>query len=679
MAERQSQGSEWKPVAGNQSKKVHSRIEYEDFFRIVSGRFLADYQRRDVTPRVIIWYGDVLRLQDPQDPKIFRWEKFGRTRPKNKIRFEDVKSWEIKLDFLWRHTHWGNALIQLCEEEKRVEADPLLIPDGCKKAPTTARTLKKVISSFFKGEPDPRWTKEFQERIYPKERKPSDRNVRSRRFLEMLKTVDGVFSQRFTSFPHEEWTYEKYDLFVLGLIWELISDEFLDGQLTGFAQAIDTRFAELKSARGEFKYHAGRDSMSDISNTALFSRRGRWLRSLFLPLYQRWERTTDEVQKVYLHGVLCQTRCAGKPPPLSKLQTKKKTLLVLTTPDDTNPVKVKIVGAIMEELIKELPDHAFTGLGTKAGISATSSACWEHTQREEGTLQALQDICNDRAHGVRAKTFDLNTGTPLGFLDDTESEGTYIFWRCFEEVIHMPPEERKKASLVITDEPGKNRAVTKAVACVKVVFDFVNKICSVPLERGFDSSHSGMKKANHMWNFFKDFEQKPIRDILFSEKSRKVDEYNHSMRIEVEYEDVFGVSTDYETATDYISHLIGKVIAYPWMLKCGIPKVLRDLVCEIAFQSRPIYFSGDIGVGKYIGEENGIPKFFIETTRGVLMGDPLTKVVLHFTNIVSRRLAWRIFQEDFLQGVFKTSQSYENIKRFLANHKINVPRHPYGQ
>jgi hypothetical protein len=243
----------------------------------------------------------------------------------------------------------------------------------------------------------------------------------------------------------------------------------------------------------------------------------------------------------------------------------------------------------------------------------------------------------------------------------------------------MPPEERKKASLVITDEPGKNRAVTKAVACVKVVFDFVNKICSVPLERGFDSSHSGMKKANHMWNFFKDFEQKPIRDILFSEKSRKVDEYNHSMRIEVEYEDVFGVSTDYETATDYISHLIGKVIAYPWMLKCGIPKVLRDLVCEIAFQSRPIYFSGDIGVGKYIGEENGIPRFFIETTRGVLMGDPLTKVVLHFTNIVSRRLAWRIFQEDFLQGVFKTSQSYENIKRFLANHKINVPRHPYGQ
>jgi hypothetical protein len=68
----------------------------------------------------------------------------------------------------------------------------------------------------------------------------------------------------------------------------------------------------------------------------------------------------------------------------------------------------------------------------------------------------------------------------------------------------MPPDKRKEAFLVIVDEPGKDRAITKAHACVKVVLDFVNKICAIPLERGFDSSHSGMRLANHAWNLFKD-------------------------------------------------------------------------------------------------------------------------------------------------------------------------------
>jgi len=326
---------------------------------------------------------------------------------------------------------------------------------------------------------------------------------------------------------------------------------------------------------------------------------------------------------------------------------------------------LKIVAEIMTEVIGELPDHVLAGLSTKAGVTATTSATWEHTQAEGGTLQSLQDLCKDKAVGVKAMVYDLDTGDPLNFLDQEASEGTYIFWRCFEEVIHMKPEERKKAALVVVDEPGKNRSVTKAVACVKVVFDFVNKICSIPLERGFDSSHSGMRKANHMWNFFKDYEKQPLKDILFSIKRKRTEKYCNSTRVEVEYDDVFAVSTDYETATDYLSHGVGKIIAYPWLVKCGIPKILRDLVCEIAFEPRPIYFSGDFGVGELLGTENGVPKFRIITSRGVLMGDPLTKVVLHFTNIVSRRLSWRIYQSDFLQRVFRSSVEYGKLREFL--------------
>jgi hypothetical protein len=419
---------------------------------------------------------------------------------------------------------------------------------------------------------------------------------------------------------------------------------------------------------------AGNNTLKSIGRTPLFNKRGRWLRKYLLPLYEAWDTTKTEMEKAYLHGVLCQTRCAGKPPALAKLQAKVKFLHTVTTADDTNPIKLRIIARIMEELIQELPDHVFTGLSTKAGVTATTSATWEHTQAEDGTLRSLQDICKSRAVGIKAMVFDLETGAFSHYLPDDESEGTYIFWRCFENVLRMPPEERKKAALVIVDEPGKHRPVTKAVACVKVVFDFVNKICSVPLERGFESSHSGMRKANHMWNFFKDYEKSPMKELLFTEKNRKEETYHNSTRVEVEYEDVFAISTDYETATDYLSHKVGKVIAYPWMVKCGFPRVLRDLVCEIAFESRPIYYTGDFGRGEMVKDEEGIKTFRVFTKRGVLMGDPLTKVILHFTNIVSRRLSWRIYEREFIQAVFKSGKEFEDLSAMLERSNMSLMR-----
>lgn len=261
----------------------HRRIVYEDFFRIISGRFLSDFQGRETGPRVVIWYGDVMRLQDQIPANKFQWEKFGRKTPKNSIRFQDVKSHEVKADFLWNHTFWGRKLTELCREEKQYECGADL-PPGVKVIPRTARTLKKTLIAFLKGEPDPRIPASKTANLYAPDRKV-DRDVRSRRLLEMLKTVDGVFAQRFCAFPHEEWTYEKYDLFVLGLIWELITDEFLDGQLTADARKLTTRFSELKKARKTFKLFAGQSTMREVGSSILF-KQARWLRRYFLPLYE---------------------------------------------------------------------------------------------------------------------------------------------------------------------------------------------------------------------------------------------------------------------------------------------------------------------------------------------------------------------------------------------------------
>lgn len=639
---------------------THTRIAYEDFFSVVAGRFLSDYQGRENKPRVVVWPGDVKRIQDQVDPSYFDFQSEGRSVPKNKIRFEDVKSWRVRLDFLLRRTHWGFKLKQLCKEEALIEKGESSLPDGLRKTPTTARMMRKVLKDFLAGLPDPRTTAKFRDQIYSPEREPVNRDRRARRLLEVLKTVDGIFAQRFCAFPHEEWTYEKYDLFVLKHLYELIADEFLDGQLTDVGRSIRTRYSSLKKVRGIFKRYSTREG--DIANSPIF-REEKWLRSTFLPLFREYNAEKDRITKTYLNGVLSQKRGAGKPGPLDKLQSKEKFLQTVTLEDDTSNIEIAMVSQCMDEAISKLPDHIFTGLATKGGVSVSNSATFEYSKVEFGTIQAIKDICQDRAYGIKALTICLETGNTLGTFGNERTEGTYIFFRCLEEVLSMTPEERAQAAVVLVDEPGKTRTVTKGVACLKVVLDFVNKICSIPLEKGFESSHSGMKSSNHAWNFFKDFEKETLKEILFKVKSTKEEEYSGSTRVTLEFEDVYMASTDYETATDYLSHGIAQAIAVPWMIKCGIPRILRNLVCEVAFNPRKIYFTGSLPYGKIVDDDG--PTRVIYTKRGVLMGDPLTKVILHFVNIISRLLCRRIFDEDFHTRVFHSAQAFENFRSII--------------
>jgi hypothetical protein len=632
---------------GRPPKGSFRRIDYEDFFKIIAGRFLADANDSKVRPRVLIWQGDVKRLQDPVSSSLFRWEEGGASMPRNRIRFQDVVEPKVQMDFLLRHTHWGHKLNQLCYEEKRQDDFSLIGAAGKGPVPTSARLLRKVIFHFLSGKSDPRWTEGFTSSIYDKNTLRNGYS-RSSRLLEVLKTIDGIAVQRMCCFPHEQWSYDKYDLFVLNLLWELISDEFIDGQLKSSAFNIRTRFSELKTARKLIKFST-LNKMEDLPNHQHFRRDARWLR-FFIPLWKGMKEEENRTRRLFLAGTLSQTRGAGKPPLLVNLQSKAKFLKTVSIPDDISDTALCIIRAAMEEELNALPDRIFTGLRSKARITVNANSCWEKTQTEAGTLAAVQEFCESRARGDRAMVYNLETGQPTTLLKEDCTAGEYIFWRALEEVLWLTPNERKDAMLVVVDEPGKSRSITKTRACVKIVLDLVNKICSVPLEKGFSSSHSGMKAAHHAWNHFKSFESKEFEEILFD-----VDEYNEKdfanfVMVTKIYKRVFMTSTDYETATDFLSHKVGREIGMQWMHKCGIPRILRGLVCEIAYGPRNIHFYGNLEMGVVIDEEKSLR--CLTTTRGVLMGDPLTKIVLHFVNIVTRSIAKRITNSDLLARAF---------------------------
>jgi hypothetical protein len=296
----------------------------------------------------------------------------------------------------------------------------------------------------------------------------------------------------------------------------------------------------------------------------------------------------------------------------------------------------------VRQVIAEIPDEAFTGLTTKVGIRISTNACYENSRAEGGTAQAINDIVYEARSGRKCKILDLETGKVAEHkaLEDC-TVGEYIFWRCLEESMTQFPSELRKAEIVGAQEPGKTRVVTKSTVVTKIVLDVVHSVCSWPLTK-VDSSESGMMKDNHGWNFFKKFFQH--KDILFDEESKRevVDEMG-VIHILAKYKDLFVCSTDFSTATDFMQHDIARIIGNLWMTKCGIPAFLRGFVNAICFQPRKLSFRalGPLGkYGKIIDKENSINE--ITMVRGVMMGDPLTKVLLHLFNIVIRKTAIRL-------------------------------------
>jgi hypothetical protein len=324
----------------------------------------------------------------------------------------------------------------------------------------------------------------------------------------------------------------------------------------------------------------------------------------------------------------------------------------------------------LSEVLNELPDEAFTGLATKARITVTTSACWEETQAEGGTTKAIQDLVYLGRIGKPVAIRDLFTGKVESYksLEDLDSAGEYIFWACLDYVLKHDLESARRIQVVVVDEPGKARTVTKSSAYTKVILDLVNKICAEPLKKGIESSTSGMSKANHGWNLFKTFFTEEWKDTVFHLSNRSRDSFDTYDLLTDTYRSVFVTSTDYKNATDYLRHDVAYILGRGWMLKCGIPPLLISIVESICFQPRDVYFHGTNGlaIGILVNSEENLRR--IRMVRGIMMGDPLTKVILHLTNVCTRRLSYRIYSLEFMRKIFPfdAARIKEKVDALLA-------------
>jgi len=614
------------------------RTSYEDPFKILAGWAFAS-QYCEERPKINVWPGGTFRLQDKISPALCGSDR------KNSTFFTKVENHDEKMFLLFNHTHWGHR-IQMGRREK----GPLR---------NFSNTLFRRISFFVRGKHDPVWSLDEQSKFadYSANR---NKTYRAQRLIEVLKTVDGLFCQRFTSYPEEIWTWEKYDLFVIQAISILITDEFFDGELSDYSMDEQiTHYEQLKRARKAFKQVIHLDKPEE--GIFLMDGQPRWIQSYLRCVWNAAVRHKDH-SRLYLAGVLSQSRGSGTPPPLMTLRSKRKFLQTVDCPPpEVTRTEEAIFLAALDEEMGQLPDHVFTGLDTKARVTITGSACWEASRSQGGTAQAILELMS-KYEDMPIPIRDLDTSKILSHKakDSFESIGTAIFFACLDEVLYTPVENLREVMLTIVKEPSKARVVTKGHAALKIVLDTVSKICSYPLKKGFKSSSSGMGKSHHGWNLFRDMTSEEMFQLLFREdrKRREEDTFaDHVDRVQY-WQDLWFCSTDYQEATDRMVHRFARPVARKWMMKCGIPPVLQGIVLAVCFQPRPVFFTGT-GPLKNVGHHVDGTTRRVTLYRGVLMGDPLTKVILHFSNIIARRIGTGITSGDIFRKFGNSSQAIE--------------------
>lgn len=633
-------------------KNSRYRLKYDDPWKIHAGRILGEH--RGYEPRTVLWSGDGIRLQDPLPPRLLGPKWTGSA--KSKVRFSQIADIDVKLHVIYAHTHWGKKLSVLCNE-----------PNGY--YVSWARTLRSRLNRFLRGATDPCMSKHQIESLFLSTE--TSTKARSDRLIEMLKTVDGIFMQRYLCYPEEVWTWDRFDMFTLGNISYLIGDEFLDGELTELALPISTAYSQLKATRKWFKEVSHRDTLEkalcDIEHIP------HWCRQ-FVNVWRRVNCSTG-ARRAFLIGVLSQTRGCGTPPPLVLLQSKVKFLRTIgREPPPENASSRLLRRAALEEVLSELPQESFTGLATKARVTVSTSSSWEKTRREGGTIEAAREILASLPIGEGVPVRNLYTGRVECYKDRVafDSTGEVVFWLALDHTLRTPPDLLKQAFLTVVKEPGKARSVTKARACLKIVLDLVNKIASAPLERGIRSSTSGMSKANHGWNLFCRLMSDEVRDMVFSLDSREENPYEGYVERTDTFKDLYVVSTDYEEATDQMTHEVASDLGMAWMSKCGIPPILQAVVCKTCFQPREVFFYAT-GVLKTLGTERpdmGLNVNSVTLRRGVLMGDPLTKIVLHLTNVVARRVGSGLHRPDFYNRFGNALEAYQTFRNAVEE---NLP------
>jgi len=431
----------------------------------------------------------------------------------------------------------------------------------------------------------------------------------------ILAVIDGLLMQLVLCFPDRETflNWERLDSITHCMLCNLLPDYFRDRDRDLTRLSTFEKVKKLRKAIKESGFNPIGDLKSiDVPREMSFFETA-------LSFINQQKRPVD----LYRVSILGQTRASGVPPRSVYFKTLLKIKTILqeqSSLDVYNQVKAYIrpsVESIHAKVLDRLGstsriENFWTKCLEKAKISLSDSGEFFTNSEEGGKLEAARKVLSQRE---TTKIFDLETGEVIDEVQTSSiGQGEALFhWalEMFSDREHCYERNIMSVRISLVAELGKYRGITVSHLAHAVLLHVLSHVLLEYL-RGVPSSESGVKAANHAWNFFKRLSHKnPSANFIFGDK------------------DVYLFSTDWEQATDYCDHAVAQAILNVLCVTLGIPRWYRHTAVFAVCAPRQVEF---------LDPENKTLEMFY-STRGELMGDPVVKVILHYYHLVARESA----------------------------------------
>nr|WLJ60692.1 MAG: putative RdRp [Plasmopara viticola lesion associated narnavirus 46] len=427
----------------------------------------------------------------------------------------------------------------------------------------------------------------------------------------ILSTIDGLCIQLVLAFPDcpqiQNWDY--FDNLINCCFKNLLKD-----WMGNHPPEYVSYYEKLKTLRGEIKRLAFNEQvgLEDI-------RVPREMTFLRKPLSMIKIKSIESMFRVAL---LVQTRACGTPPPHVYIKTFQKFRETVTSPCSVPPrdVMAKLAAAtkvVYERIVltplqgTTLPKRVNEAL-RKAKISLSDNAELSTPSKQGGKYEAFRKLYNSIKDDVYYVDMENGQLTDEIVPRDLEHMGTRVFHYCFNKALYNQHADLMTVRCEGVLEPGKVREITisdiyHVILLHPISHVLLDVLALVP------SSATGIKAANHAFEFYKRLNHKnPRGNFIFNET------------------DLWVLSSDLETATDYANPHIVRLILHVFMGThgLGVPSAYRFMVMKLLTEPRLVidpHSNGDF-----------------MTTRGCLMGDPVTKFVMHLMHLVAKEIALQL-------------------------------------
>jgi hypothetical protein len=583
------------------------------------------------------------------------------------IAWPDWEDLDAKIDFLFHETYWGVHLLRrmaICRNGVKTRRNSNY--GANRKELEFLTKLRTKIDFFLRGKFHPDCPREEVKQWVSVDtsEKGKKQTIQSRayRFMEVLKTINGLFYQRWLGNPEDMWSWDLHDRFVIGLIDQLINHEFFDKRVTLKALKLTPTYSLTKKVRGSFEAaHLGKRMHAYAPLLSFVPQLPNAL--MYLPykiaLTREMEKHDDR-EYLRRNAILLQNRAAGDPPFLMKQQAIYKLLQTVGEVPPKLTMNEKAVMRVAQVVLDEKSNvnNIFQGCRSRATFKVKQKGDFDAPVHECGTLDSIRKVYTsafrkaqetDDSFYFHSRTgipptgtvriLDLETGkvTRVALASSLEL-GECIFWKSLEHVLLNIKSKSSRIGdirLHVVTQPGKARAITMGRAALKIVLAVVAELASAPLKR-LRSHQDGMSKEHQAWKFYERLFDCENRSVVFGHDSLlDVNTLGEGKTLQRVYRLLWFLSMDLTCATDAFQHQTAQILASHWLTRVGVGKWFRRLIIKLCYSPRRLFFPAAghlLSIGKSSDIEDIASYRYIWARKGIWMGDPLTKVLLHLAH-----------------------------------------------